>query len=413
VKRVYYGWYLVAASALVYVVAVGATMGVYGLYVLPVSAELKLSRADMNTGLILINLGAAALAPFIGRLLDWFPVRRVMTFCALVFGASLTTLGLSHSLWLSAAVLAVAAPTAYLGAGSLSATVILARWFTANRGRAMALAGLGIFLGPLLLAPAVGFMIETWGWRTSLLVTGAVLTALLLPLGFVIRERPGADDIEPSARAVAPAAAGGDAARPLTASEILRRPAFWTVALSVSLSMGVAQTLIVTLVPLARQSGLTMMQATSLISTMGVGAIVTTLLLAVIADRIDRVLILAMLFILGALVNAALLSGEGYPLLLACAAVLGAITGMVTPVFYALLADIFGTTSFGTVRGLSFFVLAAVAMVGIRFAGEVFDRTGTYRMVFNVGVATDLLAAALVFATRFTARPAVAPARSA
>jgi MFS family permease len=410
VKRVYYGWYLVAAAAFIYVAIVGATFGAYGLYVLPVSAEWKLSRADVNTGLILMNLGNAALAPFMGRLLDRVPVRWVMIASTVVFGLSLATLSLSHSLWLNIAVLTVAVPTAYLGVGSLSATVFLARWFVANRGRAMALAGLGIFLGQIIVAPPLGYMIEHHGWRFALMASGGVLTLLLLPLGFIVRERPGPDDVEPGRATLAANVEDAAADKPASVGVILRTPAFWTVALGVSLGLAVSQTLVVTLVPLAREAGLSMMQATSLISVMGAGAIVTSLLLAVVADKIDRVLLLTVLFVIGALVNAALLSGHGYGLLLTCAAVLGALTAMVTPVFYALLADIFGARSFGTVRGLSFMALAVMAMIGIRFAGEVYDRTGAYQIVFHVGIATYLVAAALIFATRLTGRRAGAPA---
>src|SRR5438067_4897870 len=130
-------------AMVIYMVSVGATFAAYGLYVLPVSAELKLSRADMNTGVVLMNLGNAALAPFIGRLLDRVSIRRILITSALVFGLSFLTLSLSQSLWLNALLLALFVPAAYMG-GSLSSSLLLARWFVTNRGRAMALAGLGI-----------------------------------------------------------------------------------------------------------------------------------------------------------------------------------------------------------------------------------------------------------------------------
>ena len=43
-------------------------------------------------------------------------------------------------------------------------------------------------------------------------------------------------------------------------------------------------------------------------------------------------------------------------------------------------------------------------MIAVRFAGEVFDRTGGYDLMFNVFIIAQIVAAGLMFVTRF-ARP--------
>src|SRR5688572_2817195 len=147
---------------------VGSTFTAFGLFVVPVSAEFGLSRAEMNTALILLNIGNAAVAPFIGRMLDRFPVRWIMSSCALLFGACLVTLGLSKSITLSAFVFALPLAVALQGTGTLTVTVLLARWFQVQRGRAMALAALGMSFGSIVVTPAVGFLIQAEGWRPTL-----------------------------------------------------------------------------------------------------------------------------------------------------------------------------------------------------------------------------------------------------
>jgi MFS family permease len=410
-KRVYFGWWLVALVVVMYTLVAGATFGSFGLYILPVSAELRLSRADMNTGLILMNLGVAVLAPLMGRSLDRLPIRRIMIACALLFGVSFLVLGLSRQLWLSSLILLVGLPVCYLGAGSLTASVLLARWFSAHRGRAMALSGLGMFFGNIVVAPVIGWIIEHHGWRAALFASGAALTVLLLPLGFIVRERPGPDDIE-STKDVSVAPPSAQQAAPAKVTAVLRSPQFWSISLGAGLGLGVAQTVIVSLVPLAREGGLSMMQATSLVSLVGGGAITGSLLLGVVADKVDRVVLLTFVLLAGGLVNAALMSGASYPLLAGSAAVLGLSTGVLTPTLFALLADRFGAASFGTVRGLTIPLIMGLAMIGIRFSGEVFDRTGGYGLLFRTFVAVELAAAALMFSTRFVRRPAPGPASS-
>jgi len=102
VKRIYYGWVIVGLAALTYMVIYGSTFAAFGLFVLPVSEDFGLSRADMNTAFVVLNVGIAVSSPLIGRLLDYFPVRRIMMICAALLGLSLATLGLSHSVRLSA-----------------------------------------------------------------------------------------------------------------------------------------------------------------------------------------------------------------------------------------------------------------------------------------------------------------------
>ena len=403
-KRIYYGWYVVAIATVVYMLMVGSTFSAFGIYVLPVSAEFKLSRADMNTALILMNLGNAGLAPFIGRLLDRVPVKRVMIACALLMGLSFVVLSFSRSLWLSAVVLALALPAAYLGAGTLTMTVLLARWFTVQRGRAIALAAIGMSLGNITVTPLVGYLIEVEGWRTALLTSGGLVTLVLLAVSLMLRERPGPGDVEPGRAATVEHSAAP--AAPAKVGAILKSAQFWSLGLGAAMALAVGQTLAITLTPLAIGGGLTTVQGASLISVMGGGAIAGGLLLAVIADKVDRINLLAGLFLVVALINAALLADHSYMLLAGCAGLLGLTLGAATPAFYALLADRFGTASFGTVRGLTMPVIAGLGMIAIRLAGEIFDRTGSYDLLFSTFIAAQVAAAGLIFLTRFTSAAA-------
>ena len=172
---------------------------------------------------------------------------------------------------------------------------------------------------------------------------------------------------------------------------LLKMPQFWTMSVSAALVQGGFTTIAVSLIPLGRARGLTMLEATGLVSVMGGAAIVGALILAPIADRVERVSLLSGLFLLGVLLNIVLLSGDRYPILLAGAVTLGVATGTVTLTFYALLADRFGTASFGTVRGLSMLLNGAFGVIELRFGGELFDRTGDYKATFIGCIAISLI----------------------
>lgn len=409
----YYGWAVVACSGLVYALIMGTTFSAFGLFVIPVSQDLKLSRAEMNTALILLNIGSAAMAPFIGRMLDKVPARRVMIVSALLFGFSFAVLSVSTSLWLNAAVLVFALSAAVQGGGTLTVTVLLARWFTARRGRAMILAAMGMSFGGIAIVPALGWLIANEGWRTSLLVMSGATTITLITIALILRERPqpgeleGSQPVQPSNGQIG----GAVSAPPEKVLVLLQMPQFWTIAMSTSIAMAVGQAIIVTIVPLGIDTGLTMVQAAGLVSLSGGAAIAAKLLLSILADRFDRIYMLAVMYALGIGVSLVLATADTYLVLMACAVMLGIASSAMSPILYALLADRFGITSFGTVRGLMALPIALLGAVAVRGAGEIYDRTGSYTLMFHICMLLGLLAVVLMLLTRLTAPmvPALEP----
>lgn len=401
----YYGWNIVIYSGLIYSVILGSTYSAFGLFIVPVSADLHLSRADMNMGVIVLNAGAALLAPLAGWVLDRVPTRRVMIVSALLAGMSFASLSFSRSTWLSLIVLALPLAIAIQGAGILTCSVLLARWFTVRRARAMLLAFTGASLGGIFLVPAIGWLLGREGWRTTLLIMGIAITALVLLMALLIRERPRPGELE--------GATEREASRPETATatlpkapktilSLLAMPQFWTIGVGCGLGMAIVQADLLTIVPLAMDGGLSALQAAGLISLTSAAAVVTKLSLAIVADRLDRIVLMTGLIAIAIVVNLLLLIGSAYWVLVACSLLIGLGSSALSPILQAILADRFGASSFGTVRGLMMPLSAILGMVAIRIAGDVFDRFHGYHYLFVGFAVAGVLAAALMLATRWT-----------
>jgi MFS family permease len=385
--RMDHAWVMVAISVVLLVLAVGTTTYAFGLFVLPVSNEFGLSRANVNTGLIVLNVGIAAFSPFVGRWLDHSSIRLVLGLSGLAFVVGFVVLALSRNLWLSAAMLAGPVALGVVGVGTLTTTTLVARWFTAHRARAMAIAAIGISLGSIVVVPPVGLLIVALGWRETLIVEAVVLgviIALVLPF---VHNPPSETRNRETAN---PNVGGFMAATPTAGPKLLRSPVFWMLAGSLGLVFGVLQTIVVSLIPHAQESGLPIARAASLISIYGAMALAGKVALAWIGDRIDRTLLLSALFAMVSLVSAALTMGASYPALVACSAILGGAGGAMTPAFTALLADRFGAASIGTAYGTASTILAIVSAACIRAGGELYDRGGDYGIMF---IAFAILAA--------------------
>ena len=400
--RVYYGWWIVAISMFVLLLTIGSSLNAFGLFVIPVSEDFNLSRADVNTGIIFTNLGMAAIAPIVGRMLDTNPIRRIMALGAVLFGGSLVAFGLSHNIWVSAFVLAFPLALGVAAVATLTTLTLVARWFEAQRGRAMAITIMGMSLGSVVMAPVVGLLIETVGWRQCLILLGVVLASVFLIVVPFMRDRPGPDDIEPKPANAAPeqvAAVPPASAGPMKPFALVVMPKFWMLALGAALAMGSLQAIMVSIVPLGQEQGLSVTRSASLLSVLGAMAIVGKLVLVWLGDRLDRSASLAILFGLVSVTSLALLFGDSYLALIACSAFLGLAAGATMPIFLALLADRVGGASFGTANGIASFLMAVMGAVSIRFGGEVYDRTGSYDAMFVTFAAVAVLAAFLTFAS--------------
>jgi len=168
------------------------------------------------------TLGSAAVMLWAGGLADRFRVR---------------ALGAGVLIWLAAACVAMAAlPSVWLlvpaifalrlagqGMAVHVAMVGMARWFVARRGRAVAIASLGVSAGEALLPLGFVALMSVLPWRALWLVAACVpLAALPLLIRLLRVERTPQSFAADESRA-------GMGGRHWTRAEMLRHPLFWTI----------------------------------------------------------------------------------------------------------------------------------------------------------------------------------------
>ncbi len=128
------------------------------------------------------------LAPIVGVLVDRFGPRRLILAGVVTIGAGFILLSLTQSLWTFYASFILLA----FGAGGCTSVVtlaVVARWFRRNLGKAMGITVSGFGASGLLI-PVVVWLIDSYGWRSAMIVQGVGMWALGIPLALVIRDRP-------------------------------------------------------------------------------------------------------------------------------------------------------------------------------------------------------------------------------
>lgn len=400
--RMHYGWVTVAIAVMSYMVIVGSVLNSFGLYVLPVSKELGLSRADMNTAYVLISVGNAVLAMVVGRLLDRYSARLIMTTCAILLGAGFLILSLTTSLWLQIFALLILIPAGVDGGAMITLSVVVARWFKKDRSRAISISTVGLSLGSVTIPPITAFLLQSYGWRSTLEIIGGGLTLFLIAMAAFIRNPPVQDEGDVVQDKVGSLDTAGiqPTDGPASIAQILKMPLFWIIAISCSLITGANAATTISLVPIASAKGLTIIQAASLMTIFGGAAMTSKLILAWISEKFDLVFVATFLFALSVMHFSMIIYAHSYPLFIATALLLGLVAGCTPALTQGLLASRFPIENYGTVRGLDQALNALLIAVEVRVAGEVFDRTGSYDLFFFGLIATSLFSAALIFTAR-------------
>ncbi|HEU4548227.1 MAG TPA: MFS transporter [Rhizomicrobium sp.] len=382
----YYGWLVLAAAAVSEMLATGASSYASGLFVLPLQAEFHISRAGASSAVLVLFLGTALTAPHVGRLLDRYSLRMVISLGAVTFCAALAGIALAPSLWIMALLLLLPAGAGFAAIGPLSTNTLASRWFFRRRGLALGLAAVATSGGGFVVVPLLSQAIQHLGWRQALLWEALVLVVLIVTVALlVVRDYPAtmglADHRENHGRAEAEARLVAGAG-PLSPGTIAKSRAFWLAALTMALVAATSQAMVVTLVPYGIQLGYAARLVAMLIAGFSVCAGITKVVAGLLADRMDLRWLLALAAGLMAFAWLAVALSSAYESLLLSACLGGIALGLALPSSAALIAGSFGAARFGTVMGWAYSLLLVLAIVLVLFAGIVYDRAGGYRPAF-------------------------------
>jgi MFS family permease len=388
---IYYGWFVLAASAVCELLVMGATAYASGLFVLPLQAEFHISRADANSSILILFLGGALMAPLVGKALDRYPIRLVVPVGVLLFSGAMAFIAVTGSLWLMALALLVPASIGFMAAGPLTTSTLTTRWFHRRRGLALGIAAIATSGGGLVVVPLLSRAIAAYGWRSGLLNEAIIIAAIVIALALlVLRDNPAAMGLESHPENQGRA---GPAATRLRWHEILGRRDFWVPTLALANISGICQAMVVTVVPYGVQLGLPVTRAALFISAFALCAAVTKIIAGLLADRINQhLLILAATLIMMA-GQLLLCVAPGPGTLLAASCLSGVSLGCALPTAAGLIAASFGAGAFGAVMGWAYALLQVFSIAATRFIGFVYDGGHNYMPAF----ATFLALSSCVF----------------
>jgi predicted MFS family arabinose efflux permease len=355
----------------------------FGLWLQPVTMTRGWSRETFAFALAIQNLAWGAAGPFAGMLADRFGAFRVLVAGALLYAGGLVLMALATS-----GVAFTGSAGLLIGMAQAGTTyaivygVIGRNIAPEKRSWAMGVTAAAGSFGQFLMVPLDSRLIDGFGWQGALFVLGAAALAML-PLATGLRE---------------PALAGGSA-RPQQSVRAALREAFGYRSFQLLMAgyfvCGFQLAFIGIHMPsYLRDRGLPAHVAPTALALIGLFNIFGSYGVGVLGQRLPKRLILSAIYLLRALAIAAFLLLPLSPAsVYVFAATMGALWLSTVPPTNAVVAQIFGVQYLSMLGGFVFFSHQVGSFLGVWLGGRLYDRLGSYDVVWWLAVALGVFAA--------------------
>ena len=368
-------------------VVAAATNGVrasFGLFTLPITGDLGMSREAWGMAMAVQNLAWGIAQPIAGGLADRYGTSKVIIGGLLVYAAGMALMVVSPDAGLMTLTGGVITG---VGIAASSFSVVMAA-FGRNvpqekRGFIFGIATAASSFGQFAFAPLGQAFISNFGWQSALLYL-AMFLVLVIPLAFVLRgrtENPIGHADMPFMQTLARAWGHG--------SYRLLVIGFFVCGFHLAfINVHMPAYLV--------QCGLSPDVGSWSIAVIGLFNIVGSLSAGYLGDRLPKQLLLAAIYFSRAVAIALFVL---FPVTEITAYIFAAAMGVLwlstVPLTAGLVALFFGARYMGMLYGMAFLSHQIGSFVGVWLGGYVYDQTGSYSLVWYLGVMLGLMSAAL------------------
>ena len=408
-RRIEYRWVILATGFTVLFFSSGSRFA-FGLLLKPMSEDLELSRSALSLAATCFMIVSAVSMPFVGRLVDSFSVRTVVSIAAVIASVGIGLMGLAQTQW---QVILLYGIIFAIGNGGTSVGpigVLISRWFVRGRGTATSAAMSGNALGQLIIISALASALVHIGWRNAYITLGVVNLLIVVPLVIAfIRSDP--DPAQPTDPDTAPPV--GTAAPPsvLPVKTIFASHQLWLL-LVVYAICGFQDFFIAThVVAFAQDKGLSAAFSGSLYALMGLVGLFGVMSAGALADLYGSTRPTAVCFLARIACFGLIIFSQSATAIVVFALLYGFTFLITAPLTVTFAGNMFGAPRLGMMSGIINMTHHIAGGLGALVGGLVFDARGSYDAAFMLMLALAVIASALTFTVRerLLTQPSLSP----
>lgn len=409
-KRVFYGWWVVAAGFFINAFGVGTFFYGFSTFFNPMIAEFGWSRTVMSGVFSLSRLEGGLEGPIAGWLTDKFGARRMLLIGITIAGVGFMMLWLVNSPLSLYLIFGLFLSLGYNLGYTHATGAAVAKWFIKKRGRAFSFLITGNGIGGAVFVPLIAWLIIQFDWRWAAVIIGLATLAIPLPLSLIVRSTPEemglVPDGQPTNKETSPsqmeqnsteASASSTAPEEVnfTVREAMRTRAFWVYVASMVMRSCILSAIVVHQIPHLTDIGIPYQTASGILGLMVLMSVPGRFLCGWLGDRFNKKVLLFLLCLLQGVGIFVFIHATTSTMLYLFVVIYGLGYGGVIPLTITLRADLFGRRNYATIAGITM-ALATVGTVSAPiFAGYLYDVTQTYDLAFYIFIAMICLSGIL------------------
>lgn len=399
-RKLYYGWWVTITFAITETVSWGIIFYAFSVFITSNEADFGWSRAEITGAFSLALLVMAAMSYPVGWILDRYGPRIMMTAgsimaTGLIFSLSqVQSLTMFYLVWVGLGV--TAAMVLYE-----PSFVVVAKWFTRFRPRALAIITFAAGFASTIFLPLTDYLIREFGRAEAWLILAVILGVITIPLhGLMLRNSPESMGLQPDGEAPAedqPSSKIKIEDESMTVQMAVRQSTFWWFGLAFSLATLASIAIRVHFIPFLIDGGYSPEFAAWLGGIIGAMQVVGRLIFAPVGERISLKMIVVAIFLLQALSITLL---HFFPTLIGIwifVVLFGGAVGAKTLARTAMLADLYSGANYGQISSIQAMGSRVANMLAPVGAGILYTQAGnSYGPVLPILIILSLLAAGAV-----------------
>jgi MFS family permease len=390
----YYGWVHVFIAALAMVGTLpGRTQGL-GLITEPLLRDLQIDRIYFARINLWATLIGALFSIGVGRLIDRFGSRIVLTVVAVLLAGVVFGMSVAHRV---AAIAILITLTRGLGQSALSVVSItmVGQWFVRRLNLAMAVYTIALSIGFMLAFPLIGAIVLSNGWRTAWSIIGVALLFGLAPLALLlVRRSPESCSIDPDGQPDNP---DDERSTDYTLKEALSTPSFWVFGIASAVYGLIASGIALFNESILAERRFDASTYHRSLIVIALTSLAGNFLGGWIASKwkMNRLLSLAMILLAGSLAALPHVSTQTHVTIYA--AVMGLAGGFVIVIFFSFWSAAYGRKHLGKIQGAAQTLTVIASALGPLMLAETVSRTGSYASIFYLLTLVALVLALLAW----------------
>jgi len=356
----------------------------FGLWLQPITQAQGWTRETFAFALAIQNLAWGLSGIFAGMAADRFGAFRVIIIGALLYALGLCGMALTTSPLMFTLATGVLIGMAQAGTTYAVIYGVIGRNVPAEkRSWAMGVAAAAGSFGQFLMVPTEGFLIGHFGWQEALLVL-SVAALLMIPLARGLKE-PGFGGDAPPVREQSIAQA---------LREAFKYPSFQLLMAGYFVCGFQVVFIGVHMPSYLKDKGLSPQVASYALALIGLFNVFGTYAAGVLGQKMPKKHILSFIYFARAVAISVFLIAPLTPAsVYMFSAVMGFLWLSTVPPTNATIAQIFGVAHLSMLGGFVFFSHQIGSFMGVWLGGYLYDRTGSYDIVWYIAIALGVAAA--------------------